>query len=118
MDVVLPMEFDVDLIIVDFGVNDAIIEEMHYDLDYVRMAHEELIRYVRNDMTKSPALFYVESFIAPNQVVQNPLQATNMANVHAEVTQKYDIPMVRRAFWVDVVTWYHRTCVTIVVAIE
>lgn len=95
-DVVLPRDLDVDLIIVDFGVNDAVTEKFHFDLDYVKMAHEELIRYVRNHMMRSPALLYVETFIAPARILQAPHQAANIAEVHANVTSRYEIPMVRR----------------------
>lgn len=84
----------VDLIIVDFGVNDAVIEEFEYNLEYLRMAHEILIRHVRDTMNHSPALLYAESFIAPFRSLESPWQGENMAEVHASVTQKHDIPMV------------------------
>lgn len=95
IEVVLPMDLDVDLVIVDFGINDAVIEKFSFNLDYVKMTHEALIRYVRNDMLHSPALLYFESFITNHRVLEAPYQATNMADLHAEVARRYDIPMVR-----------------------
>lgn len=95
IDAALPIDLDVDLVIVDFGVNDAVIENFDFNLDFVKMAHEALIRYVRNDMLRSPALLYVESFISPHRVSQAPHQASNMADIHAAVIRPYDIPMVR-----------------------
>lgn len=83
-----------DIIIVDFGVNDGVMEKFNFDPDKVIRAHEELIRYVRNDMTATPSLLYAETFISPARVLEAPLQATNIADVHAIVTSKYDIPMV------------------------
>lgn len=91
---IVARRIQVDLIIVDFGVNDAIIEEFEYNLEYLRMAHELLIRYVRDTMFHSPALLYAESFIAPFRSLESPWQSENMAEVHASVTQKHDIPMV------------------------
>ncbi|CAM9527033.1 unnamed protein product [Ectocarpus sp. 4 AP-2014] len=101
LDKALPVDLEVDLIIVDFGVNDAIIEEFEYNVEYLRMAHELLIRYVRDTMFHSPALLYAESFIAPFRSLESPWQSENMAEVHASVTQKHDIPMVsfRDAVW-------------------
>lgn len=96
IDAALPIDLDVDLIIVDFGINDAALEDFNFDLEYVKMAHEALIRHVRNRMIRSPALLYFEDFITPYWVRQVPHQASNMADIHAEVTRPYDIPMVRR----------------------
>lgn len=113
IDAVLPLDLDVDLVIVDFGVDDAVIEDFDFDLDYVKMAHEALVRHVRNDMFQSPALFYVESFIAPRRVRSAPHQASNKADVHAEVARLYDIPMVRRVLRVPSLFWLlkiHRPC--------
>jgi len=94
---VSPPARQVDLVIVDFGVNDAVIERVDFNLEYIRMAHEILIRHARNDMSSSPALIYAEGYIPPSHVVNTPWQSENMAEVHAEVTQKYDIPMVSQA---------------------
>ncbi|CBJ30204.1 conserved unknown protein [Ectocarpus siliculosus] len=91
---VLSVDVEVDLVIVDFGVNDAILD--HFDLEDVKMAHETFISHVRNAMTSKPALLYAESFIAPRLASLHPPQGSNMAEVHANVTQKYDIPMVRQ----------------------
>ncbi len=85
----------VDLVIVDFGVNDAVIERVDFNLEYIRMAHEILVRHARNDMSSSPALLYAEGYIPPSHLAGTPWQSGNMAEVHAEVTRKYDIPMVR-----------------------
>lgn len=95
LDKTLPIDVDVDLIMVDFGVNDCVA---NFNDDYVGMAHEKLIRHVRNDMLHSPALLYVETFIAPDRALQAPQQAANMAKVHGHVTRKYDIPMVRHGW--------------------
>lgn len=84
----------VDLIIVDFGVNDAVVEQVNFKLEYVKMAHDTLIRYVLDEMSHSPALLYTESFISPTRATQHPWQGGNMAEIHASVTQKYGIPMV------------------------
>lgn len=83
-----------DLIIVDFGVNDAVLEQFDMDTNNVKLAHEVFIGYVRNDMIRMPALLYAESFMSETRVRRAPLQARNMAEVHAAVTMKYDIPMV------------------------
>lgn len=101
---VLPQDSNVELIIVDYGVNDAVVDRAGLDLTQVKNAHEILIRYVRNDMERSPALLYTESFISPHRVHQMPLQGTNMAEFHGNVTQKYDIPMssFRHAVWPDI----------------
>lgn len=96
IDDVLPLDLDVDVVLVDFGINDAIIENFSFDVNYVKMAQETLIRYVRNDMLQSPALLYLENFISPRRLRSAPYQAINMADVHSEVTRPYDIPMVRR----------------------
>ena len=88
------MDLEVDLIIVDFGVNDAVLEQFDSEINNVKLAHEVFIRYVRNDMINMPALLYAESFISGARTRQAPLQASNMAEVHAAVTMKYDIPMV------------------------
>ena len=92
----LPVDLEVDLIIVDYGVNDAVIEEFDFDVNNVKLAHEIFILHVRNDMADMPALLYAESFISPARVRSAPLQANNMAEVHSTVTRKYDIPMVSR----------------------
>eukprot|EP00904_Undaria_pinnatifida_P003349 jgi/Undpi1/13014/HiC_scaffold_7.g02678.m1 len=96
---------EVDLIIVDFGVNDAVLEQFDMEINNVKLAHEVFIRYVRNDMINMPALLYGLRlrFIPGARTRQAPLQASNMAEVHAAVTMKYDIPMVsfRDAVWPD-----------------
>ncbi|CAM9420751.1 unnamed protein product [Ectocarpus sp. 13 AM-2016] len=99
---VLSVDVEVDIVIVDFGVNDAILD--HFDLEDVKMAHETFISHVRNVMTRKPALLYAESFIAPRLASLHPLQGGNMAEVHANVTQKYDIPMAsfRHVVWPDI----------------
>ncbi|CAM9485932.1 unnamed protein product [Ectocarpus sp. 12 AP-2014] len=104
MDEVLPADLEVDLIIVDFGVNDAVVEQVNFKLEYVKMAHDTLIRYVLDEMSHSPALLYTESFISPIRATQHPWQGGNMAEVHASVTQKYGIPMAsfRHAVWPDI----------------
>ncbi|CAB1102602.1 unnamed protein product [Ectocarpus sp. CCAP 1310/34] len=101
LDKTLPVDLEVDLIIVDFGVNDAVIELFEYNLEHLKMAHELLIRYIRYTMFHSPALLYAESFIAPSRTLQVPWQSENMAEAHASVTRKHDIPMVsfRDAVW-------------------
>ncbi|CAM9361818.1 unnamed protein product, partial [Laminaria digitata] len=50
-----PEDLEVDLIIVDYGVNDAIIEQFHFDINNVKLAHEVFIRHVINDMIHMPA---------------------------------------------------------------
>lgn len=90
----LPLDSDVDLIIVDYGVNDAISEQFEFDLSNVKFAHEILISHVQNDMIHMPALLYAEGYISPARLRSVPLQGGNMAEVHAAVTRKYDIPMV------------------------
>ncbi|CAN0249051.1 unnamed protein product [Ectocarpus sp. 12 AP-2014] len=104
MDRVLPENLEVDLIIVDFGVNDAVIELFDFNVEYVKMAHDTLIRYVFDAMLHSPALLYAESFIAPHRVAQAPWQSEDMAKTHAAVTQAYGIPMAsfRHAVWPDI----------------
>lgn len=91
---VLPIDLEVDLVIVDYGVNDAVIEIFDFDINNVKRAHELFILHVRNDMMKMPALLYAESFKSPDRVNEAPRQKSNMAEVHAAVTRKYDIPMV------------------------
>ena len=54
----LPVELEVDLIIVDYGVNDAIMELFRFDINNVKLAHEVFILHVRNDMIHMPALLY------------------------------------------------------------
>lgn len=93
----LPVELDVGLVIIDYGVNDAVIEHFDFDINNVKMAHELFLEYVTTNMLHTPALLYAETFIAPERVREVPRQATNMAEIHAEVTRKYDIPMVRDA---------------------
>ncbi|CAM9361671.1 unnamed protein product, partial [Laminaria digitata] len=97
----LPVDLEVDLIIVDFGVNDANLEKFGGNLNDVRLEHEALISYVRNKMTHKPAILYAESFIPPGQVRSAPSKASNMAEVHAAAARKYDVPMVsfRDAVW-------------------
>ena len=90
----LPVDLEVDLVIVDYGVNDAVIEVFDFDINNVKLAHELFILHVRNDMIDMPALLYAESFISPARVSAAPRQKSNMAEVHAGVTRKYDIPMV------------------------
>ncbi|CAM9468653.1 unnamed protein product [Ectocarpus fasciculatus] len=99
---VLPVDLEVDLVIVDFGVNDAILD--HFNQEDVKMAHETFISHIRNAMTSNPALLYAESFIAPRLAALHPPQGSNMAEVHANVTQKYDIPMAsfRHVVWPDI----------------
>ncbi|CAM9527097.1 unnamed protein product, partial [Laminaria digitata] len=99
----LPVDLEVDLIIVDYGVNDAVFESFDFDINNVKLAHEVFILHVRNDMLHMPALLYAESFISPARVRQAPHQKSNMAEVHAEATKKYDIPMAsfRDAVWPD-----------------
>lgn len=89
-----PVDLEVDLVIVDYGVNDAIIEKFDFDINNVKLAHEVFIRHIRNVMVDMPALLYAESFISSTRVRAAPRQAINMAEVHAAVTRKYDIPMV------------------------
>lgn len=82
------------MIIVDYGVNDAVIENFNFDINNVKRAHELFILHARNDMINMPALLYAESFISPARVRQAPWQKHNMAEVHAAVTKKYGIPLV------------------------
>ena len=88
------MDLEVDLVVVDFGVNDAVLDQFHMDPNNAKLAHEVFIRYVRNEMIDMPALLYAESFISPARLRDAPLQASNMAEIHSAVTRKYDIPMV------------------------
>ena len=90
----LPVDLEVDLVIVDYGVNDAVIEIFDFDINNVKLAHELFIHHVRNDMIDMPALLYAESFMAPARVIEAPRQKSNMAEVHAAVARNYDIPMV------------------------
>lgn len=90
----LPVDLEVDLIIVDYGVNDSSIEHFDSDVNNIKMAHEVFVRYVRNTMLQGPALLYVENIISPNKSRRSPSCGTNLAEVHGNVTQKYDIPMV------------------------
>ena len=92
---VLPVESAIDLVLVDFGINDGVLGPFHSDTENVKMAHDVLIRHVRNTMNRSPAMLYMGSFIAPARVAEVPLQGTNLAEIHSEVAQRYDIPMVR-----------------------
>ncbi|CAN0305654.1 unnamed protein product, partial [Scytosiphon promiscuus] len=98
-----PVDVVVDLIIVDYGVNDAVLQRFDFDINNVKLAHEVLISHIRNDMIHMPALIYAENFIPDSRVRSAPQQASNMAEVHAAVTSKYDIPMVsfRDAVWPD-----------------
>lgn len=89
-----PVDLDVDLVIVDYGVNDAIAEQFEFDVNNVELAHEVFISHVRNDMIHTPALLYAESFLSAARLRAVPHQAGNTAEVHAAVTIKYDIPMV------------------------
>lgn len=91
----MPLDLEVDLIIVDYGVNDAVLERLEFDTINVKLAHEVFISHVRNDMIHMPALLYAESFIPATRARSTPQQTRNMAEVHAAVTEKYDIPMVR-----------------------
>lgn len=92
---ILPVDLEVDLIIVDYGVNDAAVQHFDFDVNNIELAHEVLVRYVRNTMLQGPALLYAESIISPGKSRSSPLFRTNVAEIHARVTQKYDIPMVR-----------------------
>lgn len=78
----LPEDSDVDLLIVDYGVNDAVLETFGGDINDLKLQHEALISYVRNDMIHIPAILYAESFIKPVRVRQEPSQGTNMAEVY------------------------------------
>lgn len=91
----LPVDLEVDLIIVDYGVNDSSVQHFNFDVNNIKLAHEVFIRYVRNTMLQAPALLYAESFMTPGKSRKWPGYHTNLAEVHANVTQKYDIPMVR-----------------------
>lgn len=111
----LPEDSDVDLIIVDYGVNDANLETFGGGINDLKLQHEALISYVRNDMIHMPAILYAESFITPARVRQEPSQGTNMAEVHADVTRKHDVPMVSGkgglAFaWAMVQSWAYQVC--------
>eukprot|EP00904_Undaria_pinnatifida_P003964 jgi/Undpi1/13569/HiC_scaffold_8.g03228.m1 len=99
----LPVDLEVDLVLVDFGVNDAVLEQLDMDTNNVKLAHEVFIRYVRNDVISMPALLYAESFISATRLRHVPLQTSNMAELHAAVTKNHDIPMVsfRDAVWPD-----------------
>lgn len=94
----LPAESTVDLIIVDYGINDAIIQNFNFDVRNVKIAHDYFVHYVRNTVIRSPALLYTENFIAPARLLFAPWQSINMATIHAEVTKQYDIPMVSLFF--------------------
>lgn len=91
---VLPLDSDIDLILVDFGINDAVLDHFDFDLENVKRAHEVFIRYVKIDMVNSPAMLYAENYIHPLRVLRAPEQGDNMARVHADVARKHDIPMV------------------------
>ncbi|MEP3108170.1 MAG: hypothetical protein ABJO54_13975, partial [Hyphomicrobiales bacterium] len=62
----------------------------------VKLAHEVFISHIRNCMIHMPAIMYAESFISAARIRAAKQQRGNMAEVHAAVTSKYDIPMVRR----------------------
>lgn len=95
---VLPVDLETDLIIVDYGVNDAVLECFDLSTRNVELSHEILVRYVMNDMVHKPALLYAEAFLAPCKAIEQPWQASNMAEVHRSVTKRYDIPMVSLFF--------------------
>lgn len=102
----LPVDLDADLILVDYGINDAGIEGFDlttpdgvptHDIRSVVMAHEVFVRYLLYDMVHEPAVVYVESFLAPAKAQQYPSHTLNIAEAHRNVTQKYDIPMVSQS---------------------
>lgn len=93
---VLPVTLEVDLILVDYAVNDALIENFDYDVENLKRAHEILLRHVRIRMQHAPAVLYVETYRPPSERKTKPLQMTNIAEVHGAVAQKYDIPVVSR----------------------
>lgn len=91
----LPIDMDVDIVIIGYGVNDGFSHSK--DLQF---AHEALIIHIIDKMKNKPSIIYFEDFVAPAKAIYlNP--DVNMANLDAEVTKKYDIPMVsfRDAVW-------------------
>lgn len=78
----LPEDSDVDLIIVDYGVNGANLQTFGGGIKDWKLQHEALMSYVRNDMIHMPAILYAESFITRVRVRQEPSQGTNMAEVY------------------------------------
>lgn len=91
---ILPVDLEVDLIIADYGVNDAVVQHFGSHVKNIKLAHEVFIRYVRNHMLQEPALLYAEGIMSPDRVRSTPSYGTNLAKVHAAVAKKYDIPMV------------------------
>lgn len=89
-----PVDVEVDLVIVDYGVNEAVPHRFDFDINNVKLGHETLISHVRRYMIHMPALIYAESFISSKRLREAARQAINMAEVRAPVTSKYDIPMV------------------------
>lgn len=95
----IPIDLEVDLIIVDLAVNDAVIRVFDNNVENVKLAHEVFIRYVKDEMVHKPSILYTEGFTPPNFKDKERLR--NMAEIHSEVTNKYNIPIssFRDAVW-------------------
>lgn len=87
---------EVDLVVVDCGVNDDVLHRFDFDINNVKLGHETLISHVRSYIIHIPTLIYAKSFISAARLLFAPQQASNMAEVHAPVTSKYDILMASR----------------------